>query len=68
MRSQHILINNSVETMSLYQVIRSHKETKMKKFFTQIADFLESMGRIRAAAALARMGHHTAAQQLIARD
>ena len=37
----------------------------MKKLFRKIMTALEFMGNVRAASALARMGHHDAARRLI---
>jgi hypothetical protein len=40
----------------------------MKNFLTQVVEFFDAIGRARAAAHLASMGQHEAAQRLIARD
>jgi hypothetical protein len=40
----------------------------MKNFLKQVVEFFDAIGRARAAAHLASMGQHEAAQRLIARD
>jgi hypothetical protein len=40
----------------------------MKKFLNAIYEMLESMGRIKAAAHLARQGHHEQAKALMLAD
>jgi putative heme degradation protein len=40
----------------------------MKNFLKQVIEFFDTIGRARAAAHLARIGQHAAAQRLIAGD
>lgn len=40
----------------------------MKNFLKQVIEFFDAIGRARAAAHLASIGQHAAAQRLIARD
>lgn len=55
MRSQHISINTSTHTQG---------DTMFKRFIKGFYEILESMGRARAAAILARNGRYKEAQDL----